>query len=160
MGYRSFYAGSVFSRRVAISPAASLTARPFRELKASISIWFALQYPTDLSTVLKLHLASVDGSHIAQLEVNITVSRTTPGIAAQTGVEEATSAYEQMNSVPTTAIDRIQSNTQTFQTIVSPVINDVMGVPKLRSILKNLEGFMEIADFVADVCIRRLVPGM
>ena len=58
-----------------------------------------------------------------------------------------------MNSVPTTAIDGIQSNTQTLQTIVTPVLNDVMGIPKLKSILKSLEGFMEIADFIADVCI-------
>ena len=39
-----------------------------------------------------------------------------------------------------------------------PVVDDVMGVPKLESILKSLEGFMKIADFIADVCIRRLVP--
>ena len=55
--------------------------------------------------------------------------------------------------MPTTVIDGIQSNAQTFQTIVTPVPNDVMGVPKLDSILKSLKGFMEIADFIADVCI-------
>ena len=55
--------------------------------------------------------------------------------------------------MPTTAIDGIQSDTQTLQAIVQPVFNDVTGVPKLKSILKSLEGFMEIADFIADVCI-------
>jgi len=58
--------------------------------------------------------------------------------------------------VPAIAIDGIQFNTQTFQTIVTPVPNDVMGVPKLDSILKSLKGFMEIADFIADVCIYTL----
>jgi len=39
-----------------------------------------------------------------------------------------------------------------------PVVDDITGVPKLESILKSLEGFMKVADFIADVCIRRLVP--
>ena len=40
-----------------------------------------------------------------------------------------------------------------------PVVDDITGVPKLESILKSLEGFMKVADFIADVCIRRMVQG-
>jgi transcription termination factor NusB len=101
--------------------------------------------------VLRLSLDSADGSHVAQLQVDITVSGTTLETAAQTGVKEATSASEQLNSVPTTAIDGIQSNTQTFQTTITPTLNNVMSIPRLDSILKSLKGFMEIADFIADV---------
>ena len=100
---------------------------------------------------------SLDGSQIAQLQLDITVSRTALG-AAQSGVEEATSAYRELNTLPTTAIDQIQSNTQNFRSIVQPVVDDITGVPKLESILKSLQRFMEIADFIADVCTRRLVP--
>ena len=39
-----------------------------------------------------------------------------------------------------------------------PVVDDVTGVPKLESVLKSLEGFMKIADFIADVGRRRLFP--
>jgi hypothetical protein len=58
----------------------------------------------------------------------------------------------------TSAIDTIQSDVQTLQTTFGPVVNDVMAATKLRSVLISLDGFMKIADFVADVCIRHSVP--
>jgi hypothetical protein len=73
---------------------------------------------------------------------------------AHSGVEEASSAYARMTTAATsatTAIGTIQSDVQTLQTAVGPVVNDVMAATRLKSVLMSLDGPMKIANFVAEV---------
>lgn len=105
----------------------------------------------DLTLAVTLPLLSYSGCQIAQLSVSITISETNP--APDVEVEEVT-APDQMTSASSPAFDKAQFSIQIIDPVATPILAST--TTGLESVLKNLEGFMKVADLVAEACINHI----
>jgi hypothetical protein len=108
-----------------------------REARDSIQWWG--DAADVLSIVIETPISSLQGAGIALLKINVTVSELDAGAAVRQAVDA--------NAAMARAPDPIDQ--------VPPALSGVAAAAKqfdLGSILKRLEGFMELAKVVAEVC--------
>ena len=117
------------------------------------SLWLRSPIFNHSSAAIQLPLALGHDPHAARLTVTVTIFEN--NVSAD--IKEATDAVDRMSSAPHDPTEKLQSDAEAIFPVVTPVIVDVMTATHLESLLDRLDGFMKMADIVAEVLLPRFV---
>jgi hypothetical protein len=131
------------------SPATSLIAQTSARPNVSGATAFAPISPKCTVPAIQLPLTPGHEPRAARLTITVTISETN----VSANIKDAMEAVHQMSSVPPDPTEQIRSDVGAISSAVAPVIADVMAATQLESVLNRLDGFMKMADIVAEVCV-------